>query len=206
VTLFQIAQAEASRKLPRATSCIHIADRINVDSLTEERDMRWEMIGVVADLVAAAAVVISIVYLAVQIRQNTKATRVVSSDTINNSLTAILSAIRSDGEFAEIWLRGCQNLDSLGEVEKARFSHHLLDMLNLATYVDELEKQGISNTHIDYIPWMTMLYRENPGIRAFIDSLEGGWAGSMDLYRRLTDTELAIGTNIYQSERKKVSD
>ena len=167
--------------------------------------MRWEIIGVVADLIAAAAVVISLVYLAVQIRQYTKATRAGSSDTINNSLTAILSAIRSDGEFAEIWLRGCQDLDSLGEVEKVRFSHHLLDMLNLATYVDELEKQGISNTHIDYIPWMTMLYRENPGIQAFIDSLEGGWAGSMDLYRRLTDPELAIGTNIYQSERKKVS-
>ena len=39
---------------------------------------------------------------------------------------------RSDGEFAEIWLRGCRDLESLDDVEKVRFTHHLLDMLNLA--------------------------------------------------------------------------
>ena len=168
--------------------------------------MNWEAISTIAEIVGMLAVVATLIFLVFQIRQsresldaNTKAIRAGTSSTINEALSTILGAIRSDGEFAEIWLRGCRDLESLDDVEKVRFTHHLLDMLNLATYVDELEGQGVSDTHIDYIPWITTLYRDNPGIHSFVDSLEDGWAGTMELYRRITDVEGAKGANIYQT-------
>ena len=100
--------------------------------------MNWEAIGAIGEILGAVAVVATLGYLAVQIRGSTKATRAGTSLSINDALSKILSALRSDGEFAEIWYRGLQNLGSLNEVEAVRFESHALDMLNLAEFVHQL--------------------------------------------------------------------
>ena len=160
--------------------------------------MNWEAIAAIAEVVGVIAIVVSLVYLSAQIRQSTKASRAGASYTINDSLSKIVGAIRADGEFADIWIRGCEDLESLDPVERVRFTSHLLDMLNLAEYVNQLEMQDLSDAHIDYIPWIALLYRENPGIRSFMDSLKPGYAGSKELFERMTDTESAFGTNVYE--------
>ena len=72
-------------------------------------------------------------------------------------------------------------------------------MLNLAEYVNVLEKQGLSDVHIDYIPWVITLYKENPGFKTFVDSIgESDYAGSKELYQRLTNVDLAVGANLYE--------
>ena len=163
--------------------------------------MNWNIISTLAETVGAIAVVTSLVYLAVQVRQNTRATKSGASSYIDEALARILSAIRGDAEFADIWLRGCQDLESLDEIERVRFTSHLLEMLNLAEYVHQLEKQQLSGTHIDYIPWVALLYRENPGIRAFVDSLDN--VGSPDLTARITDPTGARGSNVFSTDAGK---
>ena len=160
--------------------------------------MNWEIIGATGEWAGAVAVVITLFYLAMQIKQNTKAMRGGTSFSVNDSLAKNLSAIRSDGEFAEIWLRGLRDLNSLDEVEQIRFGHHALEMLNLTVYIDQLEQQDLGDAHIDYIPWISVLYRDNPGFQAFVDSLQGGWSGSEELYRRIRNVEFAKGTNLYR--------
>ncbi len=71
-------------------------------------------------------------------------------------------------------------------------------MLNLAEYAYQLEKQGLSDSHIDHIPWVALMYRENPGIRSFIDSLKDGYLGPQELYERIIDPDSAYGTNVYK--------
>jgi hypothetical protein len=154
-----------------------------------------EALGIFADIVAATAVVVSLLYLAVEVRGNTNATKAGTSASINDFLSRINDAFRSDPEFAEVWLRGCADLDSLKEVERVRFSAHLLDILNLAEYTEQLGKQGLAGTHIDVISWVALLYRENPGIRKFIDSMET--VGNKELLERLKDPALAKGTNVF---------
>ena len=160
--------------------------------------MNWEVIGATGEWAGAAVVVVTLFYLARQIRQNTRATKAGTSYSVNESLSKIVGALRSDGEFAEIWIRGCEDIDALNEVERLRFTSHLLDMLNLAEYVYQLEKQDLSEAHIDYIPWIALLYRENPGIRSFMDDLKEGYAGSKELFERMTDADVAFGTNLYK--------
>ena len=98
--------------------------------------------------------VITLFYLAKQIRQNTKATRAGTSHALNESLSRLMGALRADGEMADIWFRGCQDIEALNDVEHVRFTSHILDMLNLAEYAYQLEKQGLSDTHIDFVPWI----------------------------------------------------
>ena len=160
--------------------------------------MNWEIIGATGEWAGAAVVVLTLFYLAGQIRLNTKATKAGTSHTINESLSKLMGAVRADREFADIWLRGCEDLSALDEVERLRFTHHLLDMLNLAEYAYQLEKQDLSEVHIDYISWIALLYRDNPGIRASMDSLQDEYAGSKELFERVTDIDSAFGKNIYQ--------
>jgi hypothetical protein len=162
--------------------------------------MTIDELGSLGELIAAVATVLTLLYLARQIHSNTKATKAETSLSINEALANQLSAVRSDAEFAGIWLKGLKQLDSLNEVERIRFMSHALDILNLAQYVDDLEKQGFGDVHIDYIPWVATLLKENPGFKAFLDAIgEDNWAGSRDLYRRLTDKNLAKGANMYET-------
>ena len=107
-------------------------------------------------------------------------------------------ALRVDGDFAEIWLRGGRDYEALNEVERVRFTSHVLDMLNLAEYAYQLEKQGLSDSIINYVPWIALNYRENPGIKSLVDSLKDGYLGSQELYERITDPDSAYGTNVFK--------
>lgn len=159
--------------------------------------MSLETIGILSEVIASAAVVVSLIYLSVQIRQNTRATRTGTSSYIDEALGRMLTAIRGDSEFAGIWLKGCKDLDALNDIERVRFSSHVFDMLNIAEYILQLEKQQISGTHIDYIPWFALLYRDNPGMRSFIDSMDN--VGSPELISRISDTSAARGTNVFET-------
>ena len=151
-----------------------------------------------AEIFGTVAIVVSLVYVAVQIRQSTAATRAGTSSYIDGALARILAPFRDNPEFAAVWLRGCRDFEALDEIEQLRFTSHLLDMLNLAEHIHQLEKQGLSGTHIDYIPWITLLYRDNPGIRSFLDSLDN--VGSADLTERIKDVGRARGTNIFETK------
>ena len=161
--------------------------------------MNWEAAGTIAEVISAFAVVVSLIYLATQIRQNTNATKAGTSFSVNTALTSMNDALRSSAELADIWIRGCQSLESLSEIERIRFTSHMLELLNLTVYIDQLEQQNLSDAHIDYIPWIAVLYRDNPGVRSFVDSMESGWSGSRDLFDRLRDVEGAKGSNVYRS-------
>ena len=160
--------------------------------------MNWDAIGTIAEVAGAVAVVLTLLYLAIQIRQSTTATRAGTSSYIDGALARILAPLRDNPEFAAVWLKGCKDLESLDEIERLRFTSHLLDMLNLAEHIHQLEKQGLSGTHIDYIPWLSLLYRDNPGIRSFLDLLDN--VGSAELTERIKDVRGARGTNIFEAQ------
>ena len=155
-----------------------------------------QLLGNYGEFFGAIAVVVTLGYLAVQIRHNTNATKAATSFALNESLADTMGALRSDGELAEIWLKGMQDVGSLTSVEHVRFSAHLLTMLNLAEVYEELERQHLAKAHIDYVPWLAQLYRDNPGIRTYVDSMKDGWAGSRETYEKITNVDLASGASV----------
>jgi hypothetical protein len=159
--------------------------------------MSLEAVGIVAEIIAAGAVVISLLYLVTEIRHNTNATRAGTSASINDFLSRINNAMRSDPEFTAMWLRGCKDLTALNDVERVRFASHLLEILNLVEYLDRLERHGLAGTHIDFVSWVALLYRENPGVRTFVDSMET--VGNKALLERIKNPTAAKGTNVFAS-------
>jgi hypothetical protein len=130
-------------------------------------------LGSLGELIAAVATVVTLIYLATQIRHNNKALDETTSAAVNASYASINSRISSDEQFAELFIRGRRDLGSLNPVEFERFRAFIQDILNVAVYADGLQSSHkVQALVFDAFNVITGLYHEYPGIRDIVDSLE----------------------------------
>ncbi len=132
------------------------------------------------------AVVLGIGFLVIEVQQNTAAIRGQASIAVNDSLASLDRAIYADAEFTDIWIRGRESLDNLNPVERERFNKFIRERLNLAVYIEELERTGSADVHIQWIDYLGTEIENYPGIREFVLSIEDTWPGTDELYDRLT--------------------
>ena len=83
--------------------------------------MNWQVLAAVAEIVGSVAIVFSLVYLAIQIRQGTKATRAATYQSVMMSVGTMSTAIVQSADAAEIIFRGGQDLSRLSGPERVRF-------------------------------------------------------------------------------------
>jgi hypothetical protein len=93
--------------------------------------MNWVSIGIIAEVVAALAVIISVIYLATQIRQQTRSSQ---AEALRGNVEgdAALLAIAQDAELAKIFVSGLRSFSSLDSVESIRFSFVFGSMIGSA--------------------------------------------------------------------------
>ena len=87
--------------------------------------MTLEDLGNIGEFVAALGVIISLVYLATQIRQNTRAVRSSASQAITDARADFLKSISDDPEVAGMFFTGLSDRDALDPVERYRFDSML---------------------------------------------------------------------------------
>ena len=75
----------------------------------------------ISELVASLAVIMSLIYVAIQIRQNTQIVKLNSAQNLSHELRESLALLASDAGLSDIHLRAMQNIDSLAPAEKFRF-------------------------------------------------------------------------------------
>jgi hypothetical protein len=80
-----------------------------------------QLLGNYGEFVGAIAVVATLGYLAVQIRQNTERERLTQEFNSNLYFNELRMLVSSDAELADIEARGIDDLSSLGPVERHRF-------------------------------------------------------------------------------------
>ncbi len=135
--------------------------------------MNWEAAGAIGEIIGSIAVLVTLIYLATQIRQSNTALIESTSASINASYASINTRISSDGEFAEIFIRGRRDLQSLDPVELERFRAFVQDILNVSVYVDGLQaSHDARSLHFDAFNVIGGLYQAYAGIREVVDSLE----------------------------------
>ncbi len=90
--------------------------------------MSWQDLGSIGELVSAIAVVISLIYLAFQIRQNTRQidenTQAAQATAFDSSISHAFAArqmIIENAEVASIYIRGSNDPDSLSVEELTRY-------------------------------------------------------------------------------------
>ena len=83
--------------------------------------MNWDALGAIGEIIGALAVFLTLGYLAVQIRQNTKAVTASALDSSVNAVNAVRVAMFESAEVAAIYRKGLENPDELDDDEKVRF-------------------------------------------------------------------------------------
>jgi len=74
-----------------------------------------------SELLAALAVVVSLVFVGLEVRQNTTAVQSSAAQSVHDNFATWYSSIQGDGELLEITTRGMQNYGSLNSTEKGQF-------------------------------------------------------------------------------------
>ena len=87
--------------------------------------MTLEEIYYIGQTVAVVALVVSLVFVGVQIRQNTRATRAASHNAVSDSLNEINRLFAENADVTRIWIAGINNRQALSEEERWRFDSTL---------------------------------------------------------------------------------
>ena len=84
--------------------------------------MNWEMLAAIGQLAAVFVGIPSLIYLAVQIREQTKERRQSAVNALTVQWGDLTCALHESAEFSTIYLRGLQSFENLDAIEKVRFS------------------------------------------------------------------------------------
>ena len=130
--------------------------------------MNWEAISAITDTIGAVGVVVSLIYLAMQIRHNTKAMMAQSAREAVAAMRDFNQSMIDDPEIARIFRMGAENLSSLNEDDRARFGHILFNFFKTA---EELHYQYLQGT-LDPEIWeswkgIVSLYATSPGFSEY---------------------------------------
>ena len=90
--------------------------------------VNWEAVSAIGQLVGALAVVVSLVYLAREVRSNARATRLESMRSLSDAINQYFKTCAEDADLAELWFRGIHDFQSMKGASLMRFSS-LMDYL-----------------------------------------------------------------------------
>jgi len=109
--------------------------------------MNWEAIGAVGETVGALAVLVTLVYLAMQIRQNTRAVQAAAVDSANSQVSKTREVIFADADVTNMYRRGSEDPASLSEDDTIRYRllmHNI--MLSLSNSITQASVTGLSES------------------------------------------------------------
>ena len=89
--------------------------------------MNWEALGAIGEIVGAAGVIVSLLYLASQVRSNSRQLRHASAQAVLDKLNGLIGQLAFTAGAGDVWTRGLSGLDALKDDEElVRFSSMLL--------------------------------------------------------------------------------
>lgn len=94
---------------------------------TAERNLLNDL-GAIGDFLGGIGVVVTLVYLAVQIRKNTQSVRSAALDSISTSICEFMDKTAQDPALTKIWFEGLSGTVELSEVDTQRFQLLLLSL------------------------------------------------------------------------------
>ncbi len=83
--------------------------------------MNWEAIGAIGEIMAAAGVIGSLVFVGWQMLQNTNALHTATSHSHMEIYTSLSMSIAENRELATLWSSGLADFSSLDDVDRVRF-------------------------------------------------------------------------------------
>jgi hypothetical protein len=130
--------------------------------------MNWDAISAIGEIVGAAAVVITLGYLAIQIRQSTKLANVTAHERAVEYWSAVNEPLL-DPVMAELFQKGCESYQSLSSIDRLRF--HTLISNMIFSFEMAMDKQQHGFATDDFVASFERYFEKlitQPGVREFL--------------------------------------
>jgi len=105
--------------------------------------MNWDMLAALGQLAAVLVGIPSLIYLALQIRAQTKERRIAAVNALTVQWGDMTNALHDSAELSDIYLRGAQSFNSLDPVSKLRFSAFFNRFVNYFEAMYYAHRNGI---------------------------------------------------------------
>ena len=147
--------------------------------------MNWEAIGAIGELLGGIVVVVSLVFLAIQIRRNTQALQLGVAEETNRSFSTYLAMFTQPG-VSRVYRVGLASPSELDDDELVTFNAVISMLFNHLVYTQTLRSSGMSlsnergvNTAAMYVLrqpggqqwWRRFRVSYNESFRTYVDSL-----------------------------------
>lgn len=130
--------------------------------------MNWDALGAIAELLGALGVIVSLFYLATQIRQNTRSVRASSYHALVTNLNQLASDTGRDAAAADLFVRGQADLQNLSATEQRQFGLILQSSFRSFENIFYHSQQEMIDD-IVWIGWRNRITRYfwQPGVQAW---------------------------------------
>jgi hypothetical protein len=111
--------------------------------------VNWEAISAIGQVVGALAVVISLIYVASEVRRNTNATHLAAMRSMHDAFNRWIQQLGQYPDLAELYARGLHDLKSLEGTEIIRFTALLHGAFRILEEIYHLQMKG----HLEKAVW-----------------------------------------------------
>jgi hypothetical protein len=131
--------------------------------------MNWDAISAISQLVGSIAVVLSVLYLAVQVHQSTRVARLATQDAAATALRDVTKPFMENAELERIWRLGLEDISALSPEERARFFHAAYQFLKAFETIHSHYVYGLMDRQL-WKGWEGLLrhYTVAPGIAHYL--------------------------------------
>ncbi len=155
--------------------------------------MNWEAVGAIGEIVGALAVVLSLAYLATQIRQSSKLLKSAAQDSASLKYWASISMQAQNPENARVFHRGMLDSKSLSPEERTHFYLMMANTFVQMDYTYQLYREGnLSEARWSQLLETIQYYFSRDGVRHWWRT-DGQFAiiGQGSEFAKLLNTEAA---------------
>ena len=130
--------------------------------------MNWDAVGAVAELLAAAGVIASLIFIGMQVRQNTRSVRAATYDSLVRSNGEWLNSLINDSELAASFEGAVGSWADVEESERPRVMYLLTQLFRHWENAFFQQRQGTLDAGL-WATWERIIlsYFHQPGIQAW---------------------------------------
>ena len=130
----------------------------------------------VAEIIGGLAIVASLLFVGLEVRENTRVTMLTSDRALDQQNLALNLSITNSSDFAEILVRAEMNRDTLSEVERARFDNYCFSRFGgyenvVANFAEGFVSEGEYNVWAEHFKYRF----DKPGYRQFWIEYRSGY-------------------------------
>lgn len=159
--------------------------------------MNWQAVSALSEIISAIAVIVTLIYLAIQIRESAKASRSTAVTDATSAVQAWYQELGSNPEAAKLFLKGMSQPDALSNEDQFQFLmlvHSVFLGFQRSYFLSQAgtldvalrDSIGTAMRSVNHLPGMRMYWRQR---KAYFQPEFVAWAEELLAGERITEMD-----------------